>query len=290
MVDAVSFSPNGQHVAASTLQGQLRLWRISDRQLLRSFAGHTAGIDALCFSPDGTENFNWSTSINVTVPRNKLISYPDLESSTYANQYVVGKPLSIGHVFESTGVDSETGIWTFKDFNGDGFVTFEDDRLKVVRAGYDYFGGFTNTFSYKGFSLDILFQFVKQFGTSGAAGYPGGLYNVPESMLDRDVWKESGDQATDQRYFVNDPDAGDAYGKYRYSDAARMNASFIRLKNLSFSYTLPKKLTKEVSCRIYIQGQNLWLITKYEGGDPETQYYGVLPPLRMITGGVQFTL
>jgi TonB-linked SusC/RagA family outer membrane protein len=237
-----------------------------------------------------TEHFNWSTSVNVTVPRNKLISFPDLESSTYANQYVVGKPLSITSVFTSTGVDPQSGLWTFKDADGDGFVTFENDRTKFVYTGYDYFGGFSNTFSYKGLTLDVLFQFVKQTGTSAEAGYPGGFFNVPTSAIEGDIWTEEGDQATRQRFFVNDPDAQDAFGKYRNSDAARKDASFIRLKNLSVSYTVPKKWTKAVGCRVYVQGQNLLLITKYKGGDPETQYYGVLPPLRMLTAGVQFTL
>jgi hypothetical protein len=82
------------------------------------------------------------------------------------------------------------------------------------------------------------------------------------------------------------------YGRYAASDQALVDASFIRLKNASISYTLPSAWLSRAriqNARVYVQGQNLWTITPYEGFDPESQGVAT-PPLRTITAGLQFTL
>ncbi len=89
---------------------------------------------------------------------------------------------------------------------------------------------------------------------------------------------------------------GAAYGAYvaaMQSDAAFTDASFIRLKNVNLSYQLPNNLVRKFKLqgvRFNVTGQNLLTITKYKGIDPETQYNTVLPPLRVITAGIQLSL
>src|SRR5690606_34738112 len=61
------------------------------------------------------ENFRWETSFNISFPRNKLISYPDIEQSSYANTYRVGHPLNISLLYEYTGLDHVTGFYTVRD-------------------------------------------------------------------------------------------------------------------------------------------------------------------------------
>ena len=91
-------------------------------------------------------------------------------------------------------------------------------------------------------------------------------------------------------------DAADPGDNVEFSNYVISDASFIRLKNLSLSYTLPSSWQKKAhlsNARIYIQGQNLFTITNYKGLDPETSSrFGVLglPTLRMLTAGVQITL
>ena len=83
-----------------------------------------------------------------------------------------------------------------------------------------------------------------------------------------------------------------AYAQLANSDRAISDASFIRLKNLSFSYSLPQRWITKLkieTIRIFIQGQNLLTLTNYKGLDPENQN-SVLPPLRVVTGGVHITL
>jgi hypothetical protein len=76
------------------------------------------------------------------------------------------------------------------------------------------------------------------------------------------------------------------------SSGALTDASFIRLKNLSLSYSLPKTMLKKAGIkrwRIFCQAQNLLTFTKYEGFDPENQSATSLPPIKMITIGSQIT-
>ena len=78
----------------------------------------------------------------------------------------------------------------------------------------------------------------------------------------------------------------------QYSDFVYSDASYIRLKNLSLSYTLPDELQKRMhlhNFRVYVQGQNLLTITKYLGYDPESQGAN-LPPIKVWTIGLQISL
>ncbi len=238
-----------------------------------------------------SKGITWITSFNLTIPKNRLVSFPGIESSSYATQYVIGKPLSIAQYYRETGVDPQSGIWTFEDVNGDGEITI-DDRKEMVFLGQNFFGGLSNSISFKRVSIDFLWQFVKQngIGPAIASGYPGKMQNVPEFVISQTRWRREGDRADLQRLSVNNSAADNAYGHYRESDAGLVDASFIRLTNVSVSYSLPARIAKGTACRFYFQGQNLLLITDYEGSDPENQQFMTLPPLRMFTAGFQLTL
>lgn len=238
-----------------------------------------------------SDNFQWSTSFNLTIPRNKLVSFPNLEASSYANRYVVGEPLFIVKVYESTGVDPSTGIWTFRDANGDGLISNPQDNTKILFVGQKFFGGFNNSFSFKGLTIDIFFQFVKQTGQNTyGLNAPGSLLNTFSYFTEKNFWRQEGDKAEFQRLFVQNEAGRVAQDNYIRSDAFVVDASFIRLKNVSISYQLSEKWLKHVKCRIYLQGQNLLLITKYQMDDPEVLRSGSLAPLRFFTAGFQLTL
>src|SRR5690606_10863343 len=89
------------------------------------------------------KHFKWITNINVTVPRNKLIAFPNLEESAYANQYEIGKPVTIRKMYHFLGVNKETGIYEFEDVNNDGKLSV-DDKKTVVEVGVKSFGGINN--------------------------------------------------------------------------------------------------------------------------------------------------
>ncbi|HUH47249.1 MAG TPA: SusC/RagA family TonB-linked outer membrane protein, partial [Arenibacter sp.] len=237
------------------------------------------------------KDFSWTSSFNVSIAQNKLLSFPDLEGSTYVNRLVLGQPLNIQKLYRYTGIDSSTGIYGFEDVDGDGQLTMANDRPVIKELNPVFFGGLRNKISVRDWELDFFFQFVKQEGYNffQTAGRPGILSNQSKEVEDR--WQVPGDIATYQQYSTGgNLEVVRAYIFLRGSDAAITDASFLRLKNISLSYTLPKEILGAADCRLYLQGQNLWTLTAYKGMDPETRTFGYLPPLRMMTLGIQLTL
>ncbi|WP_072877709.1 SusC/RagA family TonB-linked outer membrane protein [Flagellimonas taeanensis] len=235
-----------------------------------------------------TEHLTWTSSLNLTLPKSKLLEFPDLEGSTYANQLVIGEPLNSIKVYKSTGVDPQTGLYGFEDFNGDGIISTPEDRQVVKNLNPKYFGGISNNLSYRNFTLDALFQFTRQLGRSYLAnrGVVGGMSNQSKNVLNR--WQEVGDQTVIQRFTSGqDPEGSMAHNFFTEGDASIEDASYLRLRTLSLSYQIP--LERNFKCKIFLRGQNLWTITNYSGLDPETRSSSTIPPLRYITLGTRLT-
>lgn len=116
---------------------------------------------------------------------------------------------------------------------------------------------------------------------------PGSMSNQPISLVDN--WKNRGDVSHYQGYSNSNSPRSLAYSRFIQSDAVIWDASYLRLKNISLSYELPKKWTRNFYCRVAIQGQNLFIISKYKGNDPEFNSSGYLPPLKIISSSVQLT-
>jgi len=239
-------------------------------------------------------DFNWKTSFNLTIAKNKLQKYPGIENSSYSNTYVVGQSLSIVKGYQFTGVDPATGVPNFLDVNKDGAIAENDDYVVLGKTLPDYYGGLSNSLTYKQWSLDFLFQFVKQQGPTVNYGYQSYSYGIADnkdlSALRR--WQKPGD-ITDipAASLTSGNPVYDAYqNTYRFSSAVWGDASYIRLKNLSLNYDLSPyvKKWKLNGVSVYVLAQNLFTITSYKGFDPETQGT-YLPPLKTITGGIKLS-
>jgi hypothetical protein len=100
-------------------------------------------------------DFNWQTYGNITIPRNKLISFPGLAYSSYAYSYVIGKPLSILNRYHSLGVDPATGVYQFEDVNKDGVLSPDADLLATKNLDPVFYGGLGMIFSIR----DSLVQY-----------------------------------------------------------------------------------------------------------------------------------
>lgn len=232
------------------------------------------------------DHFRWSTTFNISTNKNKLVAFPGLEGSVYSKSLIIGQPLGIRGLFNALGVNPETGLWEFEDYNNDGVIDSEDNEW-LLDITPKYFGGLGNTITYKNLKLDVFFQFTKRKGLKYVNSiFPAGgsVSNQPVNLLDR--WQQPGDQNPIQRYFISNNDALVAAERYLFSNARVIDDSFVRLRSVSLNYTLPKDIIKGMDINIYLQGQNLFVLTKYDGPDPEIKSPQTLPPLRQFTLGL----
>ncbi|HYG19402.1 MAG TPA: hypothetical protein VD816_10760, partial [Ohtaekwangia sp.] len=245
--------------------------------------------------PSG-RNFEWVTSLNLTVAGNKLVAFPGIESSPwYDERYTVGEPLDIVKLYGYRGVDRMSGEYEFADINRDGRYNM-DDRRYIRFVGPRAFGGLHNSLRFAGFQLDFLLQWVSQDGYNATHLFsraPGMLSNQPDFVMNR--WTGQGqDNQGQQRFTIGGTKAESAYANnLYYSTASVSDASFIRLKNLSLSYTLGRPIAQRLHVQeltAFVQGQNLLTITRHNGLDPENPGSTSLPPLRTLTVGIKLRI
>ncbi|MBB5437728.1 TonB-linked SusC/RagA family outer membrane protein [Pedobacter sp. AK017] len=243
----------------------------------------------LSATPLQYKNFKWTASINLSVPRNKLAEFPGIEKATsFSLNYIIGQSMNISKVLESKGVDPQTGLYTFTDFDGSNTISNPGDRRKVIFVGQRYSGGIQNSISYKRLELDFFFQFVKQNGRNAIVNSaPGTFTNQLDIVLRR--WQQPDDVTDIQKYSAATSTLTHTYAS-SLGELGISDASYLKLKNIALGYRIPDKILKSIgakNAKAYLQGQNLFTITNYLGLDPESVNF--LPPLRMVTAGFQIT-
>lgn len=254
--------------------------------------------------------FMWSTNFNISANRNKVTNLDgQVITGQFENRAVEGEALGVFFLREYAGVDPDNGdaLYYLNEMDDEGNIISGDKTTNVyneanrVVAGSPHpklIGGLSNNLNYKGFDLDVMFQFVYGNDVYRAPGRfqssNGNVFdNQTVDQLDR--WQKPGD-ITDvpQARFEMGNGAGN-------SSRYLTNGSYLRLKHINFGYTLPAGLTNVISlqrARIFVSGINLLTFTKYEGHDPEVatdfatgnidlgnEYY-TAPQARTLTLGV----
>jgi hypothetical protein len=199
-------------------------------------------------------------------------------------------------MYKSLGVDPSSGELVLEDINHDGVIN-DNDKQVVGSPHADFSGGFTNDFSYKGISLNILLQY--SYGNkifNGVRQYTENMTISNDNQLAtvKDRWQQPGDETYIPKadgIFNND-----------ISSHYLEDGSYLRLKSVTLGYNLPEKLVNKVginSARVYLRGQNLYTLTPYSGMDPEVNYSGnstvsrgvdffTYPQVRTYTLGFKF--
>ncbi len=246
----------------------------------------------------------WNSSLNLSLPKNKLLEFPGLESSSYANSLIVGQPLSIVQRYNYMGTDPETGLAKIEDINGDGVFTplssYNSQPGDFIIAGHTdpkLFGGFTNSFQYRDLLVDLTFQYVNQVGYNGNIEYGTfGMIHFNPLKYQLDYWKNPGDLNVTPKPFANSNQSNINFGR---SNATLNDASFLRLKNVSISYSFPSRWLSKINLRsvkMFVQGQNLWTATSFKDFDPESAWIGSastgiqVPNLKTVVIGTQISL
>ncbi len=240
-----------------------------------------------------SKSFSWVSSFNLSIPRNKLLAFPNLSTSPYSYSYVVGQSLFISKRWHFAGINDSTGTFQYATSHGLSDQPSLADLKVLQPLTNHWYGGIENSFSYKGFDFSFLIYIVDQTGYNymASAGYNVGTFNTNYPTAVNNRWRKPGDKALygfASTYHNSDPNYASGF-----SDFGLGNTSFIRLQSLALSYHLPKGWLKKLqlqNARFYIHCENLFVIThNYLGFDPGTGGTG-LPPLRTLTGGLQITL
>jgi TonB-linked SusC/RagA family outer membrane protein len=239
----------------------------------------------------------WQVSGNLllTIPRNKLVAFPNLNASSYASILAIGQPLSVVKGYTYTGVGAATGVFSFADKDANGSISYPKDYGIVGHLGPLWYGGLQTNIQYRGWQLNLFFEYRKQnaysfLSTVYNGGYPGAMQlNLPVKMLER--WQQPGDVTAVQRFTTGEnAAAATAISRFQQSNGIVDDASFGRLRNIELSWMFPQCWLHKMcmkNSRLYIQAQNLFTITKYKGVDPESQSLSQLPPLRTIAAGIE---
>lgn len=259
---------------------------------------------------------NWLTQFNIATNKNKITALlgDDLPLSIGANRALqVGKELGAFYLFQMEGIyqyDGEVpkefydlgiraGDVKWLDADGNNIIN-DSDRQVMAAPTPDFFGGLNNSFKYKNFQLDIFFTYMygnkvynQRKGTT--IGRLGARFAVLEDYVNN-RWTGPGSTNKYPRAINSDTNND------RNSDRWLEDGSFLRLRNTTLSYHIPQKYLSRLnvkSLRLYAQGDNLFLLTRYSGYDPEVstesdpRFSGVdllnVPQPRTISFGVNIS-
>jgi TonB-linked SusC/RagA family outer membrane protein len=253
--------------------------------------------------------FRWTTDANISYNQNRITEIPTATLGANGEYllggdftYTLNRPINQFYTYRSAGVNPADGraMW----YDGNGNITYtlvaSRDRVYVGDRNPRYTGGFGNTFSYKGVTLNGFFQF----------NYGNTVLNSDRPFFERSGSTVDRNQTTDNLRRWTTPgqitDIPKPYfggtilniggithnSQYATSDRFYEDGSYIRLKSVVLSYDLPKSLLSKAklrSVRVYLQGTNLLTITKYRGIDPETLLtgdFGQYPQYKNLSAGI----
>lgn len=220
-------------------------------------------------------DWRWTTDFNISMNRNKLEKldlqqvYYYTQTSEALSEYVVrmtpGRPLSQFWGYTSLGVDPETGMIMYEDYNGDGKINVADKHY-IGDANPLFTAGMTNTVSWKGLSLSVLLTSSVGNDIYNASRIEMiGMYNGGNQIKDATRrWRIPG-QITDI------PKAGEL-DNLKASTRWVEDGSFLKVKNITLAYDIKHPALKRAnisSIRPYVTLDNMITFTNYSGYDPE---------------------
>lgn len=273
------------------------------------------GIELGINTENFTGAFTWNTNFVFSINRNKVLTLGD--GANYiisgANIAKVGQPLGSFYGYQTNGLfqtgddianlptinpaTTKPGDRRYVDINGDGKITQADDRALIGNAQPKFQGGITNTLSYLNFDLSFFFQ-----GT-----YGNKLFNQNKQQLELLTGQQNASVTALERWTPTNPTN---VIQRAFEDPAAVNtsryvedASFLRLKNVTLGYNLPKAIASKIhvsQVKVYVSAANLLTWTKYTGFDPEVSRneqstltqgidYSVYPGSKSFLGGLSIS-
>lgn len=262
--------------------------------------GIEVGLNVEIIRPKVQNGFRWNANFNFAFNYSNVVSlYGGLEFLPGDPELRVGRSLNSIFTNVYAGVNPATGRPMWLDTLGS--ITYTPqarDRYYIGDREPDYWGGLTNTISYKGFTLDVLFTYeYGRWATDGQVNFMIENGNRTFNSLRfayEGRWTKPGQITSYPRAY----DAGSEQGGINHaSGSSRLwrRADFIRMRDLRLSYNLPQNLLRKVkltNMTVYVQGQNLFTYSDYWGYDPEFvgASTGIVPQTKNINAGITLGL
>ena len=267
-------------VSASAING---LTSYSDNYGSMKNSGIEVSLTTQNIQPGKTGGFSWKTDLNFSTLKNNITGLVNPMTGTFNR--TVGLDFYQFYMVGYAGVDPQTGESLFY-VDGSKSATTKDytqaQRFNQGSALPKFFGGITNSFSYKG--VELSFQFYMNWGNKLRNGWgtsqesDGGdkfssTGNVTRYTYEN-RWQKPGDVTDVPRFLYGGPTA-------ESSTRFLLDGSYIRLRDVSLAYTLPSTFTKKFKTdkvRLYVRGNNLWTYIKDKRliFDPEVPIEGNL--------------
>ena len=251
------------------------------------------GVELALNTENFTGAFKWNSGINLSFNRNLVTDLDGgelfINNDTYklkiGNWAVIreGEPMGSFYGLISDGIwqtseaataaiyGASPGDFKYVDLNHDGKINTEDCTI-IGHALPDFTWGFTNTFSYKNFTLDIFLQGSQGNQILNSNRFElesgNGLSNASVALVNR--W-------TPENPSNIYPRANRNADYLHMSDRYLEDGSYLRVKTVTLSYDLPAKALSALRItrlRVYVTGQNMFTITNYSGFDPEVSSFG----------------
>lgn len=243
-----------------------------------------------------TRNFTWSTNLSLSHNKNEILDLGKDADGSVINDVIVdryirtvGEPVSNLYLYEIEGVwqlDSsekpwgpngfnDYGLFKIKDQNDDGKIDTED-RVRKGSPEPKISGGFTNTFTYKNFSMNVVCTYMlgnKLYNIPKAYHNWGHPQHVKDWSYAKNHWTPDNPTNEYERASTDLNRVGHLNGPSLSSDKWLEDASFLKIANLNFSYSFPKKWLTPIglsAASLGLSVSNLYTFTKYSGLSPET--------------------
>lgn len=226
------------------------------------------------------KDFTWSTEFNTSQNINKIVQLATPINNFDASRNLLidkqGSSIYSYWLYKQLYVDPQTGAAIFQHADGTKGTAYTTSTNTANRQIFNiapkFFGGFTNTFTYKGFDLNVFFTYEygnKTWNHNRMLGETGGTLGPQGRVLlatQLERWTTPGQETS-----VPKLDAEN----YSIQQNSRFleDGSFLRLRAITLGYTIPKSLTDRIkihTVKLSIAANNLFIITKYTGADPET--------------------
>lgn len=245
----------------------------------------------------------WETSLNASYVKNEVVDLAGDDFVLTANYSDLGGPLQIMkpgypmgsfYVYQWKGFDDKGANLYQK---ADGSLTTNptsDDLVVKGQASPKWTVGWNNTVTWKNWTLNVFFNAATGYDRLNISRFmAASMTGVSRFITLRDAYFKGWDHVANKADALYPSLTNTDNKSYANSDFWLEDASFIKLKNISLSYRIPRRVLKFASVQLSVSAQDLFTITRYKGMDPEvyTSYdgldYGAYPIPRTITFGAK---